>query len=75
MKLVPMTQQQYEDIEKFIEWLMREGQEARASRMMNLALAYRFGRGEKEASNVIPIQTYLSRTSADTPSVNRETSA
>ena len=43
-RLVAMTAEQYEDVEAYIETLMRAGDNEAAARMMTLALSYRFGK-------------------------------
>lgn len=43
-RIVTMTAEQLDDVERYVESLMRDGDTARASRMMVLSLAYKFAK-------------------------------
>lgn len=57
--MVSMNAQQYGEIEQLIYDLMRADETERASRMMSLALAYKFARDVEPAlpENVVPLHT------------------
>ena len=60
---VLMSAEQYEEINRYIELLMRGHKNERAALMMNLALAYKFAKPvEPELpSNVVEFGTYSKR--------------
>ena len=60
IRMVAMTAEQHEEIEHYIQLLMRGHRNERAASMMNLALAYKFAKkNEPELpSNVVPLVTH-----------------
>lgn len=59
-RMVAMTAEQHAEIERYIELLMRANKNERATKMMNLALAYRFAKPAEPAlpDNVVAIDNY-----------------
>jgi len=64
--MVLMTEAQYQDIEQFIEQEMRARHHERASRMMNLALGYKFAKPAEPPlpSNVVEMEGWSKKASA-----------
>lgn len=57
--MVAMTDEQHADVEHYIVCLMHANERERASRMMNLALGWKFAKPPEELpSNVYPLVTH-----------------
>lgn len=62
-RMVYMTAEQYAEINRLIEMLMRLNRNERASKLMNLALAYKFAKQNEPAlpDNVVAFDSYSKR--------------
>ena len=62
-RLVAMTAEQYAEVERCIEALMRANRNERASKLMTLALSYKFAKDVEPAlpSNVVAFPQEFSR--------------
>jgi len=63
MRMVAMTAEQAEEIERYIELLMRGHKNERAATMMNLSLAWRFAVSNEPPlpNNVVQLDGYSRR--------------
>lgn len=64
--MVAMTAEQAEEIERYIELLMRARRNERAAQMMNLALAYKFAKQNEPSlpDNVVELGSYSRKVGA-----------
>ena len=65
-RMVAMTSEQYDEVERYIELLMRGNKNERASTMMTLALAYKFARPTEPVrpSNVVDLHDFSRKVGA-----------
>ena len=66
MRMVAMSAEQYEEVNRHIEMLMRGNLNERASTMMTLALAYKFAKPEEPElpTNVVDLHDFSKRVGA-----------